>query len=178
MHNLPHRINLFFKKDFRRRFILAIIVPLVLSIVYLVDFYALSGHTIITTISYSTPITVSQNVSGTSARKPRTIGHRYYTTSGHQFTITDYNLKSEKISLTISPLYKSVKMVISEGKTTRIASGLSGVSGFLFVICNVVMLVSLGYIYLVKTISDNARLNIIYLHVFLFFVWGYILFLF
>jgi len=172
-----HNIDHFFKNKFKKKFIYATSSILLLSFLFLMDIYILPGSTK-TDVVYSFR-KITQQTGNSWNRSKRTVGYKYTTENEHQFSTSRRGLlKSPKITMEISPITKTVKSVQLNGKPIKLTSGVNGANMVLLISCNLIILISISYITLVKNLSENSRLNLIYLNLFVFSVWIYMLVLY
>jgi hypothetical protein len=173
---LFNQIDAFFAKDFKRRFIPIIAIPLIISIVFLVDFFLLSERNETDSIVYTQAITLSKSAGGTSAQTSHIAGYKYSTFNNYSFlTSRRTPFKSNKIELTISPIFKTVKSVEMDNKKIKIASGFSGINAVLLILCNTVIIISMLYTLATKKFTEHRRHNLIFVNVFLLLIWAFVL---
>jgi len=168
---LTNRIDSWFKKDFKKKFIGFLAFPFLLSFIFFFDYYILPGSLQNERLVDFQTITMSQNVGGTSVRNQRVIGYRYFTENDIQFSTMKKRIKSPEVEISLSPLFKTVKSVMADDKAVKIETGINGINGLLFIVCNSSIFIAVCYTLLAKKISENARLNLIYLHLFIFVLW-------
>ncbi len=167
-------INNYFKKDFKRQFILYSILPLSLSLIFLFDFLILPEINKSDSISQLSIIKTSQNFNGRSYGSQRDVGYRYFTKNDYTFSSLEDRIQNPKIQLTLSPLFKTVKTVTAvNDRNINLASGFNGLNKLMLLTTNFVILISILYLSIKKEITENARLNIIFLNLLLLIVWIY-----
>jgi len=178
MQKLTNSINQFFKKDFKKRFLICASIPFLLSLIYVVDGSLLPERTITDQVAYRKKISMSQSQEF-MGRVRRAIGYQYFTKKGHQFSVLkESKVRHNEIEITVSPLFNTVKTVKSGRKNIQVQSGLYGMNGVLIMAILISILFCTFYILIKKVISENARLNIIFFNIILFVVWGYLFFKF
>lgn len=177
MIKLTQYIDLFFSSKFKKKFTAVISIPLIITSLYLVDFYLLPELKETDNIEKIYTITAPQSVVGTSARRNKKIGKKYVTENGFNFSISNKSsIGFNRVDLAISPIFKRVKKVSLKNKQIRISSGMNGMSKYIFIICYSIIIGSICYILFSKNITENAKLNLIYFNVFMFCLWGWIIF--
>lgn len=149
-------------------------IPLLLSAAYYIDFYFLKPIEINDRILDIELITVSSSAGGTSVRKNRRVGCKYQTEKGYQFSTERKRLQDIEVNLKITPVFKTVKTVITSNERIKISSGFNGANLVLFVVCNIMILASISYLFIVSDLSQNAKLNLIFSNLFMFLIWLYI----
>ncbi|CAM4120340.1 hypothetical protein [Zobellia nedashkovskayae] len=179
MNETVEKFSLFFKKDFKKKFICFFTIPFLASVIFLVDFFLLPETNTSDIITHISIIKIPSNVGGTSVRVCKVSGYRYITETNLKFSTLNTRIKSSEIKLRVTPLFKTVKAVSSTSKQKIVlASGFSGLNQVLFVLCNGFILVSIIYILLTKHITENARLNLLFSNTFILAVWIYALLLY
>lgn len=174
MHDVTSKIDGFFKSDFNRKFIICISIPFISSLIYLTDVLLLPELKITENISQISSITVTKrNAFGYSSTKK--VGYKYNTVNNYKFATLKRYLRVPEVTLTISPVFNIVKAVESQHKKVKIESGFSGINKFIFIICNIIILISLCYTLVTKKITENARMNLIYFNIIMFLLWGYLI---
>ena len=172
MVELTNRVFHFFEKDFKKRFICFVSIPLILTALFYLDCNYMPTLKINDRISSISLIKVSQSAGGTSSFKSKIVGYKYTTENNNNFSSMSRRIEEPDIVLEISPVFKSVKkVIIANGKEIEISSGLSGISLVLSISCNLSVLLSIGYILLTKEITRNAKLNLVFLNIFMFLIW-------
>ena len=149
-------------------------IPLLLSAVYSIDFYFLKPIKINDRILYIELITVSASAGGTSAHENKRVGYKYQTKKGYQFSTERKRLQDIEVNLKITPVFKTVKTVITSNERIKISSGFNGANLVLFIVCNIMILASISYLLFVSDLSQNAKLNLIFSNLFMFLIWLYI----
>ena len=149
-------------------------IPLLLSAVYYIDFYLLKPIEINDRILAIELITVSASAGGTSARENKRVGYKYHTESGCHFSTERKRLQDIEVDLKITPIFKTVKTVITSSERIKITSGFNGANLVLFVVCNIMILASISYLLIVSDLSQNAKLNLIFSNLFMLLIWLYI----
>jgi len=172
------RISLFFKKDFKKKFVIFITIPLASSVIFLADFFLLPEIHKTDVITKIGIVKIPQNVGGTSVRTTRNSGYRYTTATNLKFATPTTRIKSPEIQVTITPLFKTVKAVSTTKKKINLASGFNGLNKVLMLLCNIGMVSSILYVLLTKEITENARLNLLFLNMCTLAVWIYALILY
>ena len=129
------RIDRWFQKDFRKRFVLCASIPLVLSLIYGIDFFVLMGTLQTERLIGFTPITISHS-GGTAAGKQKVVGYQYVTENGIEFSTMKKKIKVPVVEVSLSPIFKTVKSVLAGDEGVEIESGINGISGLFFMICN------------------------------------------
>ncbi|WP_024481119.1 hypothetical protein [Cellulophaga baltica] len=167
-------INGFIKTNFKRKFLLLIAVPFLLSSLFIIDFLLLPEHHQTESLRNSEWIFLP-NHSIASKERSKHMGYNYTTENDYKFSTLRTKIESSYIEITSSPIFKTVKTVTVEGKEIAIQSGLNGVLGVLMISGNLILLISGSYVLLKQDISQNARLNLSFLSLFLFAIWGYAL---
>ena len=178
MDKVLEKITTFFKKDFKKKFILFFSVPLFASAIFLTDFFFLPEINQTDSISSIMAIKISQSEGGTSMRKRKVRGYRYTTKTNFKFSTLKKRKIESDVELTVTPLFKVVKSVTVDSKKVSLESGFNGLNKLLLICCNSIILLSIFYMILTKKISENARLNLIFLNAFILAVWLYALVLF
>ncbi|SIS47065.1 hypothetical protein SAMN05421766_10289 [Zobellia uliginosa] len=178
MNEAVDRFSLFFKKDFKKKFLIFVSIPLLASAVFLVDFFLLPESSTTDSISSISIVTLPQSTGGTSVRSSRPSGYRYTTKTNLKFATSKTRIKSPEIQLTVSPIFKTVKTVSTPKKKIDIASGFSGLNQVLLILCNGSIIISILYTLLTKHITENARLNLLFSNLFLLAIWIYALILY
>lgn len=178
INRVSGKISSLFKKDFKKRFIFFLSIPLLISVLFLVDFFLLPEVNKNDSISYISTIKVPQSAGGTSFRTNRDSGYKYTTEANLKFSTLKLRIKSPEIKLRVTPVFSTVKTVItSENKKIDLASGFSGLNKLLFISFNSILIISVFYVLLIKKITENARLNLIFLNIFILAIWIYTLIL-
>jgi hypothetical protein len=138
------------------------------------DAFLLPAHKTTDTIRSVRKITmVKQDAFGVSHR--RTVGYKYITEKGSTFsTEKKKKIRDSQIQIAVSPLFDTVKSVKAGSKNIQLQSGLYGIDGVLLMAIFISILISFVYLWLKKTPSENAKLNLIYWNMFLFIVWSII----
>ena len=176
---LLKKIDVFIAKDFKKRFISIISIPLLLSTFFLVDFYLLPEISKTDSISQYQIINIPKSAGGTSARTSHKVGYKYLTNNNYKFSTSSKRaITSHEIDLTISPVFNTVKTVMIENKKTSIESGFNGVKGVLLVLCNGVIIISIFCALMINRITEHSRQNLIFVNIFFFLIWGYTLILY
>jgi len=163
----------FFKKDFKKKFLICASVPFLLSLLYVIDGSLLPERSITDEIASRKKISMSQNEEF-MGRTRRKVGYQYVTEKDYSFSTFVKTIKTKEVEMTISPLFNTVKTVKSESKNIQVQSGFYGMNGVLIMAILISILFCTCYLLLKKTISENARLNIILFNILLFVVWGYL----
>ncbi|WP_428742391.1 hypothetical protein [Tenacibaculum sp.] len=172
MDKTTNRINNFFKKDFKKKFITFISIPFMFSALFLADYFFFPEFNKTEKISQVSTIEVSGHHKFSSSNTTTKIGFNYITENNYKFSTTqEKRIIASEIKLKISPIYKTVKTVEIENKRIKLSSGLNGISGILFIICNSSTLISICYTLLTNKITENARLNLIFSNAFIFILW-------
>ena len=171
MNQITNWTSNFFKRNFKKKFLLFIAVPFLVSTAYITDFLLLPEIKKTEKISAFVLITLPQSAGGTSVQRPKNMGFKYITSNGFKFSTMRTRIENPDLEIYVTPLFQTVKRVFSEKKKIQIESGLNGVNGLLMISGNLIMLIAIGYVLFVKAISENARLNLIFLHVCLFGLW-------
>ncbi len=172
INEVSGKINLFFKKDFKKKFTIFLLKPILITILFLADFFLLPEVTINDSISYVSFIKTPQTSQDNSVRANKSIGYKYTTATDLKFSTIETKIESPKIKLTVSPLFKTVKTVItSENIKVDLASGFNGFNKLLLILFNGVILISIVYVNIAKKITENARLNLIFFNLFIIAVW-------
>lgn len=166
------KISLFFKKDFKKKFTIFLLKPILITALFLVDFFLLPETIVNDSISYVSFINTPQTSQDNSVRANKSIGYKYTTARDLKFSTIETKIESRNIKLTVSPLFKTVKTVITPNNiSVALASGFNGFNKFLLILFNSIMLVSIVYVNLAKEITENARLNLIFFNLFIITVW-------
>jgi len=177
--SLLKKIDNFFAKDFKKRFITIISIPLLLSIFFLVDFFLLPEINKTESIAQIQIIQIPKSAGGTSVRTSHNAGYKYITDNNYKFSTSNRRaIESSKIDLSISPVFNTVKTVIIENKKINIESGFNGIQGKLLILCNGIIIISIFCALLIKNITEHSRQNLIFLNIFFFLIWGYALILY
>lgn len=177
--NLLKKIDNFFAKDFKKRFITIISIPLLLSAFFLVDFFLLYGISKTDSIAQIQIIQIPKSAGGTSVRTSHNAGYKYITDNDYKFSTSNRRaIESYKIDLSISPVFNTVKTVMIENKKIDIESGLNGIKRIMLVLCNSIIIISIFCALLIKNITERSRQNLIFLNIFFFLIWGYALILY
>ena len=174
MIELSNKIFLFFDKDFKKRVIIFLAIPLLISVLYYIDFCFLKEINIKDRISYIELITVSASAGGTSVRENKRVGYKYHTIKGYHFSTERKRLENHEVHLKITPIFNTVKVVITPNQRIKISSGFNGANQILLIVCNIMILVSISYLLIVDEITQNARLNLIFSNLFMFLIWLYV----
>ena len=178
MQKLTNSINQFFKKDFKKRFLICASIPFLLSLIYVIDGSLLPEKTVTDQIIKRKKISMSQSQEFIG-RERRSVGYQYFTEKKYTFSaLKESKVRHNEIQMTISPLFNTVKTVKSGSKTIQVQSGLYGMNGVLIMAILISILFCTFYILIKKVISENARLNIIFFNILLFIIWGYLFFKF
>jgi hypothetical protein len=175
MKNVFNKIDHFFKMNFKKKFVLFLSIPLLLSTVYCIDYFILPEIEKTDRITRVASLTMARNQGGAFGSTRREIGYRYTTEGNFEFTTYRVNIKTSKVKIKATPLLKNVKEVEANTKKISLQSGFSGLKAGMMLGYNAIALLSVLYILLTKRISENARLNLIFMHVFIFLVWLFVL---
>ncbi|SHK01308.1 hypothetical protein [Pseudozobellia thermophila] len=178
INDITRKVSLFFKKGFKTKFLLFVSVPLLASMLFLTDYFILPERQTSDVIAYRQVIKIPQSAGGTSVRTGKVSGYKYTTATKLKFSTSRTPITSSEVTLTTTPVFKTVKTVVASQKTIPLASGFSGLNQVLFILCNGVMVISVIYVFLSRTITENARLNLIYCNTFLLAIWVYALLLY
>ncbi|OWW25452.1 hypothetical protein B4Q04_07485 [Zobellia sp. OII3] len=178
INDITRKVNLFFKKRFKTKFLLLVSGPLLASLVFLTDYFILPERQITDVLAYGENVRIPQSAGGTSVRTSKSLGYKYITATNLKFSTLGTPIRSSEVTLTVTPLLKTVKTVDTSKKTVPLASGFNGLNQVLLVLCNSVILISILYVFLSKTITENARLNLVFCNMFLLAIWTYALLLY
>ncbi len=166
-------LEFFFRKKFKKKFIIIASVPVCLSLLYLIEITLIPGFEVNDQITGIRKITISSN--NGAYRTSRNMGYRHYTEKEYKFSTLSKRIGFKNVEMTVSPITQTVKRVSINGSPVKISSGFKGTNKVLLIIVNCVLILSIAYALLIRQISDNARLNLIFLNLFLLMVWLYIL---
>lgn len=166
-----NKISVFFKKDFKKKFIVFVSIPLLLSTLLSIDCFLLPSYKETDHISQVYYITISNSGVGRASRSSQTVGHKYLTQKGYSFSTEKGRVIETEITLHISPIFKLVKKVTAKNRKIRVNSGMQGINLVFLIGCMLTVITSLIYIFIMKEISKNARLNLIFVNLFIFILW-------
>ncbi len=173
MNKITDSIHTFFKKDFKKRFLIFISIPFLLSSLYLIDQTLIKDTIIMDTIISIKPIYINQSAGGTPVVESKKRGYKYETINNYRFSTLKYKINESQIQIVTSRIFKTVKTVKTKKGDHEIQSGLNGVNGILIIACFISMLFTIIYLFLRKNISNNSQLNLIFLNIFLITIWIY-----
>jgi len=155
----------YFKRDFKKQFFAYSIVPVLLSLIFLFDFFLLPEVNETDTVSQFKVLKAGEAITG----------YKYITKNSFKFSTTDYKIKKNNIRLTISPIFKTVKSITVNNKNIELESGFNGISKMMLITTNFVIVFCIIYLFITKKITENARLNILFLNLLLLILWVYIM---
>ncbi len=167
-HKLNNIIYKNLQLNFKRSFTIALVIPLLISTFYIIDFYFLTSEIILDEI-----IDLPKNkYNNPGYRRPNTDVYKYKTKTKFSFTSNFKYFKKSKIEVTHSPIFKSIKEIKVSGKnqTKTLLSGLNGRFRFLYFISYSSLIFSLIFINLKRKINENVKLNLIGFNLFLFVI--------
>jgi len=123
-------------------------------------------------------ITAPTSEGGTGLRVDKKIGYTYITEQDFKFSTQEKNIGLSEIHVTSSPIFNTVKSVVLKNKQVAISSGFNGISKVILIVCNFTIIISIIYLNSIKKITENARLNLVFLNFFMFLLWLFIIFKF
>ena len=177
MNKVLKRIDVWFKKEFKKRFLLFVSLPLVISTLFVLDFIILPGETRTEYIVEVYEISINQTDALGYSRSPREKGYYYVTTNNYTFSTMERWIREDRIDITITPLFNSVNAVwLDNNRKVDLQTGFNGINGVMLIFCSLGLLISVIYVLLVKKISENARLNLKYFNGFIIVLWGIIIY--
>lgn len=177
--NLTNIIDAFFAKNFKKKFISIISLPLLLTTFFLTDFFLLPEIVETDRISQIYSINIPKSAGGTRVRSSHKAGYKYVTNKNYKFsTLSHSMINSPKINITLSPILKTVKTVMIKDIRIDLASGFNGINAVMILFCNFVIIISISYVLFVNNITEHARLSLTYSNLFFFVIWGCVLILF
>ena len=178
MNNVANGISRFFKRDFKKRFLTLMSFPLFFCCLFFLDYTLLPEYkTTDRIVSVYTISSYSTNQS--NGTRTRSGSYQYVTENDFVFfTEGIKRIQTPEIEIAITPLFDTVKSVIVDTREVEFNLGLYGIERILLLAVFISILISFAYIFLKKTISENARLNLIYFNIFIFIIWFWLFLLF
>ncbi len=177
MNEVLKRIDDWFKKEFKKKFLLFVSLPLVISTLFVIDFIILPGETRTEYIVEVYDISIAQRDAFGYTSSARQKGYYYVTTNDYSFSTMERRIRNERIDITITPLFNSVNAVLLDNnRKVDLQTGFNGINGVMLIFCSLGLFISVIYVLSVKTISENARLNLKYFNGFIVVLWGIIIY--
>ncbi|GAB1308063.1 hypothetical protein KH5_07460 [Urechidicola sp. KH5] len=173
MEKTANAITAFFDVNFKKKFLLSISIPFLISLIYFIDISILPARTFDDEIVETNNISHSSSAGGTSMRQEKKVGKDFTTQKGYHFSTLKAAPLPGGIRIEITPIFKTVKSVHKGKRKLDVQSGLEGINGLLLIGFLISSTISICYTLLKKSISEDARLNLIYINILLICVWGY-----